>query len=154
MTLGDIIKQYREEHGLSMDAFARKSGISKAYISLLEKNRHPKTGLPIAPSIGTIKQAADGMCMDFNKLFSMVDSAVDISPTSFINWNDDAPAFQASEQINSPVSTTLRPDEQTLLRGYNKLNDSGKERVLDYVDDLVGNVKYTEEKLLDSENAG
>lgn len=154
MTLGDIIKQYREEHGLSMDAFARKSGISKAYISLLEKNRHPKTGLPIAPSIGTIKQAADGMCMDFNKLFSMVDSAVDISPTSFINWNDDVPAFQASEQINSPVSTTLRPDEQTLLRGYNKLNDSGKERVLDYVDDLVGNVKYTEEKSLDSEDVG
>ena len=154
MTLGDIIKQYREEHGLSMDAFARKSGISKAYISLLEKNRHPKTGLPIAPSIGTIKQAADGMCMDFNKLFSMVDSAVDISPTSFINLNDDVPAFQASEQINSPVSTTLRPDEQTLLRGYNKLNDSGKERVLDYVDDLVGNVKYTEEKSLDSEDVG
>lgn len=37
MTLGDIIKDYRKTHHLSMDAFSEKSGISKAYISLLEK---------------------------------------------------------------------------------------------------------------------
>lgn len=42
MTLGDIIKRYRNDHALSMDAFSERSGISKAYISLLEKNRHPK----------------------------------------------------------------------------------------------------------------
>ena len=44
MTLGDIIKSYRSKYGLSMDSFSDKSGISKAYISLLEKNKHPKTG--------------------------------------------------------------------------------------------------------------
>ena len=38
MTLGDIIKSYRSKYGLSMDSFFDKSGISKAYISLLEKN--------------------------------------------------------------------------------------------------------------------
>ena len=47
MTLGDIIKRYRNDHALSMDAFSERSGISKAYISLLEKNRHPKTGKPM-----------------------------------------------------------------------------------------------------------
>lgn len=81
MTLGEIIKAYRDEHDLSMDSFAEKSGISKAYISLLEKNRHPKTGKPITPSIITIKQAADGMGMDFNILFNMIDSDVRISNT-------------------------------------------------------------------------
>ena len=79
MTLGEIIKKYRSIHNLSMDAFSEKSGISKAYISLLEKNRHPKTGKPIAPSIQSIKQAADGMDMDFNTLFSMIDGDVKIS---------------------------------------------------------------------------
>lgn len=79
MTLGEIIKKYRTERGISMDTFSEKSGISKAYISLLEKNRHPKTGKPIAPSIQSIKQAADGMGMDFNILFSMLDGDVDIS---------------------------------------------------------------------------
>ncbi len=73
MTLGDVIKDYRKSHNMSMDLFAEKSGISKAYISLLEKNRHPKTGKPIAPSIQSIKQAAEGMEMDFNVLFGMLD---------------------------------------------------------------------------------
>lgn len=78
MTLGDIIREYREEHSMSMGAFSVKSGISKAYISLLEKNKHPKTGKAIAPSIDVIKQAAIGMGMDFNELFSMIDSDVRI----------------------------------------------------------------------------
>lgn len=81
MTLGDIIKEYRTTHNLSMDAFSERSGISKAYISLLEKNKHPKTGKPIAPSIQSIKQAADGMGIDFNTLFGKIDGNVDISDT-------------------------------------------------------------------------
>lgn len=78
MTLGDIIKAYRTEHNLSMDAFSEKSGISKAYISLLEKNKHPKTGKSIAPSIQCIKQAAMGMDIDFNNLFNMLDGDVSL----------------------------------------------------------------------------
>lgn len=85
MTLGDIIKNYRTEHNLSMDAFSEKSGISKAYISLLEKNKHPKTGKAIAPSIQCIKQAANGMDIDFNNLFSMLDCDVSLSETDNIS---------------------------------------------------------------------
>lgn len=81
MTLGNIIKEYRNTQHLSMDAFAAKSGISKAYISLLEKNKHPKTHKPIAPSIQCIKQAADAMGIDFNTLFSMIDGDVTVSNT-------------------------------------------------------------------------
>lgn len=79
MTLGEIIKNYRISHSLSMDAFSERSGISKAYISLLEKNKHPKTGKEIAPSLQCIKQAADGMNMDFNELFSMLDCDVAVN---------------------------------------------------------------------------
>ena len=78
MTLGEIIKNYRTTHGMSMDAFSEKSGISKAYISLLEKNRHPKTGKEIAPSIQSIKQAAQGMYMSFDDLFALLDGKVSI----------------------------------------------------------------------------
>ena len=85
MTLGDIIKKYRTDNELSMDAFSARSGISKAYISLLEKNQHPKTGKPIAPSIQSIKQAADGMGIDFNTLFSMLDGDVSLQQSSDAN---------------------------------------------------------------------
>lgn len=79
MTLGEIIKQYRVSNNLSMGEFAKMSGISKAYISLLEKNAHPTSGKPIAPSIQCIKQAAHGMGMNFDTLFEMIDSNVTLS---------------------------------------------------------------------------
>ena len=40
MTLGDIIKKYRKETGLSQDAVAKRAGVSNAYISILERNRN------------------------------------------------------------------------------------------------------------------
>lgn len=49
--LGDLIKEYRTTHKMSMDVFAKMSGISKAYISMLENDRNPKTGKPIEPSL-------------------------------------------------------------------------------------------------------
>ena len=89
MNLGQIIKEYREKNEYSMAAFAEKSGISKAYISLLEKNRHPKTGKKISPSIQCIKQVADAIGMSFDDLFNTLEGNVTITsapnhtPTTF-----------------------------------------------------------------------
>ena len=109
MTLGDIINAYRKEHNLSMDAFSERSGISKAYISLLEKNKHPKTGKAIAPSIQCIKQSADGMGMDFNTLFNMIDGDVTVNETQ-----------------DSQISTLTPKDE----RDIEKILESTKEQLL------------------------
>lgn len=79
MYLGQIIKEYRDKHDCSMAAFAAKSGISKAYISLLEKNKHPKTGKPISPSIQCIKQVADAIGMNFDDLFKTLEGNVTVS---------------------------------------------------------------------------
>lgn len=77
-TLGEIIYKYRKEHNLSMEAFSKASGISKAYVSILERNARPGTNKPIAPSIETIKLASDGMNMDFNKLFSLLEGDISL----------------------------------------------------------------------------
>ena len=42
MTLSEFIKQYREEHKMSMDDFAKVCDLSKPYISMLEKNKNSK----------------------------------------------------------------------------------------------------------------
>lgn len=73
MTLGQIIKQYREEHDLSMSEFARLSGMSKSYVSALEKDRHPKTGKRILPSTETVKAAADAMGITITQLRAMIE---------------------------------------------------------------------------------
>lgn len=82
MTLGQIIKAYRDENHMSMDDFSRASRISKGFISQLENNLNPKTGEPPVPSIETIKKAANGMFMTFDELFSQLDndSKVDSRP--------------------------------------------------------------------------
>lgn len=72
--LGTIIKNYREEHGLSMDSFAQLSGLSKGYISMLEKNVNPRTGKSITPSLDTYNSVAKALNIDLDMLLSMVDS--------------------------------------------------------------------------------
>lgn len=71
MRLGEIIKKYREENNLSMDDFVKVSGLSKGYISMLEKNKNPKTGNPIIPSIKTYNAVAKGMNIDIESLMKL-----------------------------------------------------------------------------------
>lgn len=74
MTLGDVIKQYRSETGMSMDAFAKKSGLSKAYVSILERNYNPTSQNPPIPSLQKIKAVASAIGADFNDLIAALDS--------------------------------------------------------------------------------
>lgn len=73
MNLGEIIKKFRDDNELSMDKFAKMSGLSKAYISVLEKNKRPQTGKPVTPSIPVIKNVAEAMNMSFDELFNMLE---------------------------------------------------------------------------------
>lgn len=74
MHLGEIIKEYRIKHKLSMDDFSSISGLSKSYIAMLEKNLNPSTGKPIAPTIDAIKKVSTATNIDFNKLFGMMEN--------------------------------------------------------------------------------
>lgn len=69
MTLSKLIKEYREYHDISMDSFAKACGLSKSYISMLESDRHPKTGDPIKPSVDTYAKIAKGMHLSVQELF-------------------------------------------------------------------------------------
>lgn len=74
MTLGDIVKKYREDNNISMDNFSKKAGLSKGYISMLEKNKNPNSGKPIRPSLLTIKSIAIAMNIDVNDLIASIDN--------------------------------------------------------------------------------
>lgn len=78
MTLGDIIAEYRRDHGLSMDKFAALSGISKGYISMLEKNRTQRGDEP-SPSIETYRCVARAIGVDADALIRMVDGKITLS---------------------------------------------------------------------------
>ena len=82
MRIGIVINNFRIENGLSMDKFAKKAGISKAYVGFLESGKHPKTGKPLYPSIDMIKKCASAMGMTFDELFHMLDEDISITSES------------------------------------------------------------------------
>lgn len=91
MILGDLIKSYRREHGFSMEQFAKQSGLSKAYISILERNVNPVNGKPVIPSLETIKAVAQAINMDFNEVIAMLDGS---QPVSLKEEDEIPPGFQ------------------------------------------------------------
>lgn len=97
MTLGDLIREYRTEHDMSMSAFAEKAGVSKAYISLLEKNKNTKTGKSIAPSLDVIKSVAKVIGKDFNDVLDIIDGNTVVRVTQ-----TNAPVY-----VNRSASTEM-----------------------------------------------
>ena len=91
MILGDLIKEYRREHGYSMDQFAKMSGLSKAYISILERNVNPVNNKPVIPSLETIKAVAQAINMDFNDVIAMLDGN---QPVSLKDEPEIPPGFE------------------------------------------------------------
>ena len=73
MKLGEIVKQYRDENNITMDTFAIRAGLSKGYISMLEKDFNPSTQKPIAPSLEVIRKVATTINMDINDLIDILD---------------------------------------------------------------------------------
>lgn len=73
MFLGEVIKKYREEHDLSLRAFANRCGLSYTYISMLEKNKDYRTGKPIAPTVDSVKYIAKAMNMSIDNLLKILD---------------------------------------------------------------------------------
>ncbi len=108
MYIGELIKKYREKHGLSMQDFANLSGISKAYIGVLEKVYNPTTKEPVAPSLPKIQAIASAMGMELDDLLKLLDHNQPV----IVNTNKPA--------------QRLNEDEKQLLDDYRKLNDTGK----------------------------
>lgn len=104
MKLGEIIREYRQRNKMSMGDFAKASGISKPYISMLEANKNSNGGKPIAPSVETLQKVACVLGISLDKLLRKLgDEEIDLRP--------------------SPCSD----DEIKLLHGYRALPDESKQ---------------------------
>lgn len=79
MFLGEIIKKYRLSHKLTMQDFADASGLSKSYISIIEKNKNPQNQRTLIPSLDTFQKAAHAMGLSVDELVRMTDDNQKIS---------------------------------------------------------------------------
>ena len=122
MTLGEYIKAYREAHGESQRSFAVRCGLSNTNISFLERGINPNTGKPIAPDVLTLQKIANAIGVSVHDIIASTDDfAIDLIPVR--TFSDDA--------------------ESILTAWTEKLNDAGKDKLIDYVEMLLENPKYT-----------
>jgi repressor LexA len=68
--------------GMTMEDLANKSGLSKGYISMLEKGENPKTKKPIIPSIETFMGLAHALALDIDKMIGVIEPGQKISLAS------------------------------------------------------------------------
>ncbi len=131
MRLSELLKAYREEHGLSQRQFASMCDLSNGYISLLEGEVNPKTGKPITPTLPQLAKIAEGMRMTLSELLSSI---------------DDIPVNLCSDNVSAhPI---LSADELHMVNMYQQLNNDGRQKAAEYIEDLTGNEKYKRESEL------
>lgn len=93
MTLGELIQQYRAEHGISQRQFAVACDLSNGYISMLERGENPKTKQPVTPTLPAMRKIAQGMGISLTELFVRVDDM----PVDLLIGDED-------KEISAPVS--------------------------------------------------
>lgn len=73
MKLGEIIKVFRKKNEMTMQEFADRAGLSKGYISMLEKSQHPQSQRRLVPSFETYLKVASAMSMSIDELVALLD---------------------------------------------------------------------------------
>lgn len=113
MNIKEYVYNYRKQHGLSMQAFGQMCGLSRAYISILEKGINPTTGKSFVPTLDTLKKIAEATSSDLDTLLAMLDD----SQSVIVNSVTPAPALSLTQQ------------EETLIKNYRQLDADGKDRI-------------------------
>ena len=83
-----------------------------------------------------ISQYLSGKVKPGQEKLSMLGMALGVTESWLMGY--DSP----KEKSNYIETLALSKEETTLLENYNKLNSKGKEKLLDYSDDLTTNIKY------------
>ena len=133
MKLGELLKSYRTEHKLSMDAFCELSDLTKGYISMLEKNEHPKSKKPIVPSYDTIEKIAKGMQVSTENLIDMLDDDQEIQINA-------TPSLLSKSPIQSIYDQLEPPGQRKVITYAEKLRDEQEERRNTKVNEVSENI--------------
>lgn len=133
MTLGEVISEYRTSHKLSMDGFAAISGLSKAYISMLEKNRTQRGDAPV-PSIDTYNKVAQAIGVATDELIRMVDDNI---------------SLDSARSVGSTVEISDLNSEFISL--FHRLDEQDQQRILGRMEEMLESEKY--QKVIPSKEA-
>ena len=137
MELSKILRDYRQEHGLTLQVFADRAGLTKQYISMLENNKNSKNGKPIIPSLETLRKLASAMYMNIDTLVATLDGEQDVSlQTKDAGYYTDPEVAEYAEELRTNSKYRLLFDAS---------KDLSKEDI-DFVVDMIERLKAREGK--------
>lgn len=114
MNIGERIKNRRKELELSVDDVADKLGKNRATVYRYESSDIENLPITILEPLSRILKT---------------------TPDYLMGW------ITEKELPNKEQSITDK--EKELLTNYNKLNDNGKRKLIEYSNDLIGNQRYS-----------
>lgn len=137
MELSKILRDYRQEHGLTLQVFANRAGLTKQYISMLENNKNSKNGKPIIPSLETLRKLASAMYMNIDTLVATLDGEQDVSlQTKDAGYYTDPEVAEYAEELRTNPKYRLLFDAS---------KDLSKEDI-DFVVNMIEQLKAREGK--------
>ena len=137
MTLGQIIREYREANDISQRQFAERCGLSNAYISILEKNESPKTKEAPAPTIAVFKTIADTIGIPVHELMVKADETK-------VSMGQKMQITPLRAQIHDEVLKILnerKSPEQEMLELFRTMTNADQDKLLDYARYTVDSYK-------------
>ena len=147
MTLGDIIRNYRENNNITLGEFANACSLSKGYISMLENNINPRNNKPISPTLPSMAKVASGMGIDLDTLLKMLDKKQSVQLIS--DKIESSAPLVIDYQKPDQEGCYQRMSEYTarFLDLYNQLSSTNKGKVVSYTKGLLSTQQMEEDVL-------
>lgn len=147
MNIGENIKNARCNKGISQADLARAIGATKSTISKYELGHRQ-------PSLETIQKIANALKIS---TFDLVGIPIDAEMVErFMRDPKHAITFETDEYIGIKSRSDLiryrkdyllyKENSERLKTAFDKLNETGQEKAVDYVSDLAENPKYTKKE--------
>ncbi len=139
--IGNRVKELRLTLGLTQEEFGEKIGLKKSGISNIENGTRNL-------SIRNIKL--------ISKTFNVAETWLisGISDETINNWQDVATNSKLQDKVNAieKIKDTFGSDFVTIIESFDELNNKGKQKAIDYVDDISSIPKYKKESPNDDSN--
>ena len=120
MTLGDLIKNYRDRNNITIGEFASACSLSKGYISMLENNINPRNNKPISPTLPSMAKVASGMGIELDALLKMLDGKQSVQLIEDNSSSTQSVPFCTVYKEILEVCEQLTPHNQRKVLTYSK----------------------------------
>ena len=120
MTLGDLIKNYRDRNNITIGEFASACSLSKGYISMLENNINPINNKPISPTLPSMAKVASGMGIELDALLKMLDGKQSVQLIEDNSSSTQSVPFCTVYKEILEVCEQLTPHNQRKVLTYSK----------------------------------